>query len=143
MRRRCVLVSGLTPAALAAALLLASCGGGSSSTPTSPTTPGTPGTPGTPTVTTTITITAAGVSPKDIQVSPGARVTFVNNDTRAHQMSSDPHPDHTDCSEINQVGLLTPGARKETGNLNTARTCGFHDHDLPAVANLTGTIVIR
>lgn len=140
MRRRRVFVSGLTPAALAAALLLASCGGGSSSTPTSPTTPGTPGTP---TVTTTITITAAGVSPKDIQVSPGARVTFVNNDTRAHQMTSDPHPEHTDCSEINQVGVLTPGARKETGNLNTTRTCGFHDHDLPTVANLAGTITIR
>lgn len=140
IRRRRVLVSGLTPAALAAALLLASCGGGSSSTPTSPTTPGTPGTP---TVTTTITITATGVSPKDIQVSPGARVTFVNNDTRAHQMTSDPHPEHTDCSEINQVGVLSPGQSRQTGNLNTIRTCGFHDHDLPAVSNLTGTIVIR
>ncbi len=140
MRRRRVLVSGLTPAALAAVLLLASCGGGSSSTPTSPTTPGTPGTP---TVTTTITITATGVSPKDIQVSPGARVTFVNNDTRAHQMTSDPHPEHTDCSEINQVGVLAPGQSRQTGNLNTVRTCGFHDHDLPAVSNLTGTVVIR
>ncbi len=138
MRRRRVLVSGLTPVALAAALLLASCGGGSpSSTPTSPTTPETP------TVTTTITITATGVSPKDIQVSPGARVTFVNNDTRAHNMTSNPHPEHTDCPEINQVGLLTPGQSRQTGNLNTVRTCGFHDHDLPAVANLTGSILIR
>ena len=137
MRCRRALVSGLTPAALAAALLLASCGGGSSSTPTSPTTPGTP------TVTTTITITASGVSPQNILVSPGARVTFVNNDTRAHQMTSDPHPDHTDCTEINQVGLLPSGQSRQTGNLNTARTCGFHDHDLPAVANLAGSIVIR
>jgi plastocyanin len=94
-------------------------------------------------VTTTITITAAGVSPKDIQVSPGARVTFVNNDTRAHQMASDPHPEHTDCSEINQVGLLTPGQSRQTGNLNAVRTCGFHDHDQPAVASLLGSIVIR
>lgn len=138
MRRRRVLMSGLTPAALAAALLMAGCGGGSSSTPTSPTTPGTPTVTGT-----TITITATGVSPQNVQVSPGARVTFVNNDTRAHNMTSNPHPEHTDCSEINQVGLLTPGQSRQTGNLNTARTCGFHDHDLPAVANLTGSIVIR
>jgi len=137
MHRRRAFESLLTPAALAAALLLASCGGGSSSTPTSPTTPNNP------TVTTTITITATGVSPKDIQVSPGARVTFVNNDTRAHNVTSNPHPEHTDCSEINQVGLLTPGQSRQTGNLNTLRTCGFHDHDLPAVANLTGTITIR
>ena len=136
MRRRRVPVSGLTPAALAAALLLAAGGGGAPPTPTSPTTPGTPGTP-------TITITATGVSPKDIQVSPGARVTFVNNDARAHQMTSDPHPEHTDCSEINQVGVLAPGQSRQTGNLNTIRTCGFHDHDLPAVSNLTGTVTIR
>ena len=134
MRRRRVFVSGLTPAALTATLLLAACGGGSSSTPTSPSNP---------TVTTTITITANGVSPQSIQVSPGARVTFVNNDSRSHNMTSNPHPEHTDCSEINQVGLLTPGQSRQTGNLNTVRTCGFHDHDLPATANLTGTIVIR
>lgn len=122
------------PAVTLAALCLASCGGGSSSTPTTPTPP---------TVTTTITITAAGVSPKDIQVSPGARVTFVNNDTRTHNMTSNPHPEHTDCTEINQVGLLTPGQSRQTGNLNAVRTCGFHDHDLPAVTNLTGSITIK
>lgn len=137
-----VSLSGKTLVALSAtltgALMLGSCGGGgSSSTPTSPSTPGTP------TTTTTITITANGVSPKDIQVTAGARVTFVNNDTRAHNMTSNPHPEHTDCTQLNQVGLLTPGQSRETGNLTTVRTCGFHDHDLPAVANLTGSIVIR
>ena len=122
------------PAVTLAALCLASCGGGSSSTPTTPTNP---------TVTTTITITAAGASPQHIQVSPGTRVTFVNSDTRNHSMTSDPHPDHTDCPEINQVGLFTPGERKETGNLNTVGTCKFHDHDLPLVASLTGSITIK
>jgi plastocyanin len=93
--------------------------------------------------TTTITITAIGVTPKNIQVAVGSRVMFVNNDTRSHSMNSDPHPEHTDCPEINQVGFLSPGQSRETGNLVTARTCGFHDHDNFADTSLQGTITIQ
>lgn len=118
------------------ALATNACGGGGSSTPT------TPGT-GTPTVTNTITITTQGASPRNIQINAGTRVTFINNDTRAHNMTSDPHPEHTQCPELNQIGLLTPGQSRESGNLNTVRTCGFHDHDNPGTTNLTGTITIR
>jgi plastocyanin len=91
----------------------------------------------------TITIGAAGVSPKSLTVAAGSRVMFVNRDTREHQMASDPHPDHTDCPELNQVGLLRAGESRETGNLVTVRTCGFHDHDQPTNEALRGTIVIR
>jgi hypothetical protein len=100
-------------------LPLAACGGGSPSTPS-------PGGGGT-----TITITASGVSPTQVTVSPGTRVLFVNNDSRSHNMTSDPHPDHQDCPEINNVGLLQPNQSRETGNLVAIRTCGFHDHDDP------------
>ena len=93
--------------------------------------------------TNTITITASGASPRNIQIALGTRVLFVNNDSRSHNMTSDPHPSHTDCPEIDQAGFLTPGQRRETGNLVVARTCGFHDHDMPSQANLTGQIVIR
>jgi len=58
-------------------------------------------------------------------------------------MSSDPHPEHTDCVEINQVGFLTPGQSRATGNLNTAKSCGFHDHNQPSNGSLTGRIVIQ
>jgi hypothetical protein len=58
-------------------------------------------------------------------------------------MSSDPHPDHTDCPELNQVGFLNPGQSRETGNLTLPKTCGFHDHDLPNITGLQGRIVIR
>lgn len=116
-------------------LTAAACSSGSSA----PTTPGNT----TPTVTNTITITTQGASPRHIQVTAGSRVTFVNNDTRAHNMTSDPHPDHTQCPELNQIGNLLPGQSRESGNLNTVRTCGFHDHDNPGTTNLTGTITIR
>jgi plastocyanin len=90
-----------------------------------------------------VTISATGVSPKTITVPLGARVTFVNNDSRSHDMASDPHPDHQDCPEINLVGLLQPGQSRATGNLVVTRRCGFHDHDRPANDSLKGTIVTQ
>lgn len=120
-------------------LVLAACGGGSPTAPSSSGTSGGSSTSGG----TRITITSEGVSPKELTVAPGTRVTFVNNDSRAHNMTSDPHPEHSDCPEINQVGFLQPGQSRETGNLVAVRTCGYHDHDLPQNEALKGRIVIR
>ena len=120
----------------------AACGGGGSSSGgggSTPTTPSPTPTPGTA----TITITASGVSPRTVTISAGSRVTFVNNDTRAHDMASDPHPAHSACPPINDVGFLQPGQTRTTGNLNTARTCGFHDHNRDTDTSLQGSIVIQ
>jgi len=71
-------------------------------------------------------------------------VTFINNDNQSHNMTSDPHPEHTDCPEINSVGFLSGGQQRQTGNMVTNRAvCGFHDHDLPNVAGLQGSISIQ
>jgi hypothetical protein len=70
-------------------------------------------------------------------------VTFVNNDNRVHDMASDPHPEHTTCPAINDVGFLQPGQSRTTGNLNTPRSCGFHDHNQPSATSLQGTITIQ
>ena len=119
---------------LCAAILagLTACGG---SSPSSPSTGGG----------TTVTISSSGVSPSTLTVSPGTRILFVNSDNRSHNMTSDPHPDHNDCPELNAVGFLQPGQSRESGNLNTVRTCGFHDHDdpPPGGAKWTGRITIR
>ena len=114
---------------------LATCGGGSPSSPSG----------GGGNATTTITITSAGVSTAQLTISPGTRVLFVNSDSRAHNMTSDPHPEHTDCPEINSVGLLQPNQSRETGNFVATRTCGFHDHDDPPPlgARWAGRITIR
>jgi plastocyanin len=94
--------------------------------------------------TTTITINSSGVvTPNDITVAVGSRVTFINNDSRTHEMASDPHPDHSDCPAIEQVGFITPGQNKQTGNLTVVRTCGFHDHNDSDNANLKGRIRIQ
>jgi plastocyanin len=88
-------------------------------------------------------MTASGVSPTLLTVPAGSRVTFVNNDTRRHDMTSDPHPEHTECPEINAVGALQPGQSRETGNLVAARTCGYHDHEQPTNNALRGRIVVQ
>ena len=90
-----------------------------------------------------IAITSAGVSPKTLTVTAGSQVLFINSDVVAHEMFSDPHPEHMDCPELNQVGFLSPGQARQTGNLNTVRTCGFHDHVQPLNTFLQGSIVIR
>jgi plastocyanin len=92
---------------------------------------------------TTITITAAGASPRTLTVPPGSQITFVNNDSVAHEMYSDPHPEHTDCPEFDSVGHLAPGVTRQTQNLTTIRVCGFHDHINPFVTSLTGSIRIQ
>jgi plastocyanin len=137
------------PAILAAGLVLMlamACGGGSDSNSTPPTTPTpTPPTGGGPLPTAvTITISSDGqVTPVTVTIAQGGRVTFVNNHNQPHDMSSDPHPEHTDCPEINQVGFLTAGQSRASGNLNTRRTCGYHDHNQPSATRYQGQIVIQ
>ena len=123
--------------ALVLCLLLASCGGGGS-TPTVPSDPSNPY---------TFTLTATGVNPKEMTVPAGTQVLFFNNDSRRHDMASDPHPEHDLCTELNR-GVLNPGQRRETLNLVSPKTCGFHDHDNPPpttqAGNMwTGRVVIR
>ena len=94
-------------------------------------------------MTNTITLLASGATPQNIQIAVGTRVLFVNNHSPAHNMSSEPQPKQTDCPELNLIGLLAPGQSRETGNLNTPRTCRFHDHDLPNDTRLQGRLVIQ
>ena len=117
-----------------AGALSGACGGGSNPAPTSPDNPA----PGT-----TITIGAAGVMPRQLEVPLGTQVTFINNSNRQHEMTSDPHPEHTDCPAINSVGFIMPGQQKETANLVRARACGYHDHGDPDNPALKGTIVVQ
>lgn len=102
-----------------------------------------PGPCTTPPTSTTIVISGGAVCPQNITVARGSQVTMVNQDTVAHEMYSDPHPEHTDCPELNQIGHLEPGQSRASGNLVTARTCGFHDHLRPDVASMKGLITIQ
>jgi plastocyanin len=131
------ILSGAIVAAGALAVMTA-CGG--SSTPTAPS--GSSGSPGPSGATITIGSNGA-VSPSQVTIRVGESVTFVNNDSRVHDMASNPHPAHTDCPSMNAAGNLSPGQTKLTNAFTAARTCGFHDHGNPADAALQGNIIIQ
>jgi hypothetical protein len=114
---------------LVGVVCLAACNG-SPSTP-SPSEPG------------TITITASGVSPTEIRIPRFGRVTFVNNDTRPHAMSSDPVQSHSDCPAVNDVGIIDPGQSRTTGTLSVPRVCGFHDHIRETDGAFMGRIIVE
>ena len=125
-----------------AAVLMAgvlACGGGDGGSPSGPSPiSGSPGPSGA-----TITITGGGVSPRSVQIAVGQSVTVVNNDSRGHEIASDPHPAHTQCPEMNALGSVPAGATRQTNAFPTARTCTFHDHNDPTNSNLMGSIVIQ
>jgi plastocyanin len=133
--------------AIAALVTAAACGGGSS--PTSPggggsgsVVVGSTGSVGA--VGATITIgTNATVSPSQVTIAVGQSVTFMNSDTRSHDMESDPHPVHTDCPSMANVGLLQPGQSKTSFGFAAAGSCGFHDHNNSESSGLKGRIVIQ
>ena len=129
-------------AVLAGVLAAGVACGGSSNNPNNPGGGGGGGNPGTSGA--TITISNAGVvSPSAVTINPGESVTFINNDTRSHEIASNPHPAHTDCPAINALGVLQAGQTRLTNALTTSRTCSFHDHNDDTNRNLQGTITIR
>jgi hypothetical protein len=123
---------------VACGLASAACGSDSSSGTTGPTGGCTPSTNAS-----TLVIQNNTICPQTLTVSRGSQVTILNSDSRNHDMESDPHPEHTDCPELNQIGFISPGQSRVSGNLNIARKCGMHDHSSPDTASLKATITIQ
>jgi hypothetical protein len=70
-------------------------------------------------------------------------VTFVNNDTRSHEIASNPHPQHGSCPSIEATGILAAGQTATTHNFGNAGTCGYHDHQDDTNVKFQGTIVVQ
>jgi len=123
---------------LAAGIAIVAACGGSSSSPSS-----NPGACTPSTNANTLVIQNNTICPSALTVTRGTQVTILNSDSRTHEMDSDPHPEHNDCPELNQIGFLNPGQSRQSGNLNIARKCGMHDHASPDTASLKATITIQ
>ena len=131
---------GSSACALACAIALAACGGGSNAPTTPPASGGGGG--GTGPSGATVTISNGRMNPSSVTIALGQSVTFVNQDGRTRNVSSDPHPDHTQCTELN-VGNIANGQSRLTAAFTVRRTCGWHDHDDPDNPNLRGQVIIQ
>lgn len=79
---------------------------------------------------TTIAITASGFQPGNITVKAGDTVVWKNQGAITGNVSSAPHPAHTDYSPLN-LGDIAPGASVSL-TLPTAGAYRFHNHLNPS-----------
>jgi hypothetical protein len=90
----------------------------------------------------TLTITGAGVLPKQVRVYEGSRVTVINEDARNHDIRSDPLHLQTDCPELNAIGTVVSGQSRSSDPLQHLRACGFHDHIDEGDPRFYGTVFV-
>jgi len=87
----------------------------------------------------TVTITAAGLNLRNVNVPVGQTVTFINNDSRSHEMASNPHPQHGSCPSLEGgLGTIAAGQTKVTHMYANTGTCGYHAHLDDSKGNLMG-----
>jgi plastocyanin len=92
----------------------------------------------------TVTITNGVVSPATVTVAVGQTVTFINNDNRAHEIASNPHPQHGSCPSIEGgLSVLGAGQTRTTRAFGNSGSCGYHDHLDDTNPSLRGTINVQ
>lgn len=85
-----------------------------------------------------VSITDAGFSPKNITVKVGDSISWTNDDSANHTVSSDPHPAHTLYPFLN-LGMIKPAETKSVV-LEKAGKYTYHDHLNPSN---TGSITVE
>jgi plastocyanin len=122
-----------------AVAMLAACGSASSPAGPTPVSQDPPGPAGPP----TITLSATGFTPQEVTVAVGGRVTFVNADRIGHDIFSGLEHNSPECAEVDAVGFLVAGQRRETSVFEQSKTCRFHDHENLGNPAYQGRIVAR
>lgn len=86
----------------------------------------------------TITFDGNKFSPATLTVRSGATVTIKNTSSDDLQFDSDPHPAHTDDTDLN-VGIVSSGS-SQTFTVTKKGTFGYHDH---LDASIRGEITVE
>lgn len=79
----------------------------------------------------TITFDGTMFSPASITVKSGSTITIKNTSSQDLQMDSNPHPVHTDDTDLN-VGLVSAG-HAQSFTVTKTGTFGYHDHLDPSI----------
>lgn len=98
----------------------------------------TPSTPNTEQTANTITFDGSRFSPSTLTVASGTSVTIKNTSSQALQLDSNPHPVHTDDTDLN-VGTVAAG-QSQTFTVTKKGTFGYHDH---LEAGIQGKITVQ
>lgn len=88
--------------------------------------------------TVTINVTSSGYSPATITIDKGTKVVWVNMSGDTTNVSSDPHPIHTDYPALN-LGSF-PGGASVSLTFDTVGTHGYHNHLNPSEK---GTVIVK
>ena len=86
----------------------------------------------------TITYKDGSFSPSTVTVKAGETVKIVNGSTDAVNFESDPHPTHTDNTDLN-AGEIAPGGSAIVTTMKTG-AWGYHNHFNESE---TGTLVVQ
>lgn len=86
----------------------------------------------------TITYDGSSFSPSSITVKSGDKVEIKNTSSSDVQFQSNPHPIHTDDTDLN-VGVVGPG-QSSTFTVTKTGTFGYHNHLDPSQG---GSITIQ
>jgi plastocyanin len=88
----------------------------------------------------TVQITPTGFVPQTIKVKKGEVVTWVNADTKPHQVASDPHPSDDGLDTLNSDEPLAEG-ESYTATFEESGTFTYHDEADPI--GFTATVVVE
>jgi hypothetical protein len=89
-----------------------------------------------------VTVSAQGVAPMEVQVAVGSYITFINADTRPHEIYSGVDHARPDCPEIDVIGVIAPGQSRPTRAFESARTCTFHDFENLGNPAFEGRVIV-
>lgn len=85
-----------------------------------------------------INMGAEEFSPKQLTITAGTTVNFINSDTKDHWPASNPHPLHTDYPGFDPKSAVKPGS-SWSFVFNNSGTWAFHDH---LNTQLKGVIIV-
>lgn len=88
-----------------------------------------------------VKITASGFDPQFVHLFVGRVVVFQNDDREPHAIFTDPHPGHSLCAGVFNLGSLAAGARREVEAV--PGLCPFHDDDRPGHPAFQGYVLLH
>jgi plastocyanin len=86
-----------------------------------------------------VSITASGFVPHTIFVKPGTRVSWINQDAKAHELAADPYPRNDSIPNFNNELMLQTN---DAYSFVFSKTGTYHYHDQLNPFKFTGTVMV-